>query len=46
MLSRREPYKELGPMHYEERRKAAVIKQSIRKLEALGFTVTVQAAAS
>ena len=46
LLRRKDVYQELGANHYDERRKYAVIKQSIRKLEALGLTVTVEESAA
>ena len=46
MLKRREPYRERGPMHYEQRRRSAVAKQSIRKLESLGYKVSIKEIAS
>lgn len=42
ILKRRQPYIELGPNYYEERKRQTVIKQSIKKLEALGYKVTVE----
>lgn len=45
ILSRRKPYIELGPTYYEERKRETVIKQSIKKLEKLGFKVTVESVA-
>ncbi|MCP3776747.1 IS110 family transposase, partial [Paenibacillus sp. MZ04-78.2] len=45
ILSRRQPYLELGPTYYEERKRDTVIKQSIKKLETLGFKVTVESVA-
>lgn len=42
LLSKRQPYKELGATYFEERKKNAVVKQSIRRLEALGYEVTTQ----
>ena len=41
MLQQRHPYIELGPTYYEERRKDAVKKQSIRKLQSLDMEVSV-----
>ena len=46
MLQRREPYRELGPLYYEQRRRVTVAKQSIRKLESLGYKVSVEEVAS
>lgn len=42
ILKRKQPYIELGPSYYEERKRQTVVKQSIKKLEALGFKVTVE----
>ncbi|MDI6915657.1 MAG: IS110 family transposase [Desulfitobacteriaceae bacterium] len=42
ILKKRQPYIELGPSYYEERKRQTVVKQSIKKLEALGFKVTVE----
>jgi len=42
MLKRKQPYIELGPNYYEERKHETVIKQSIKKLESLGYKVTVE----
>ncbi len=42
LLSKRQPYRELGATYFEERKKDAVVKQSIRRLEALGYKVTIQ----
>ena len=42
LLKRKETYKDLGVNYYEERKKEAVVKQSIKKLEALGLKVTVE----
>jgi len=45
ILKRKQPYIELGPTYYEERKRDAVIKQSVKKLESLGYKVTVQSIA-
>ncbi|MGC4379478.1 IS110 family transposase, partial [Fictibacillus sp. Mic-4] len=45
ILTRKQPYIELGVSYYEERKKDAVIKQSIKKLEALGYKVTIESVA-
>jgi len=42
ILQRRQPYIELGPTYYEERKKDAVVKQAIRKLQSLGMEVIVK----
>jgi transposase len=41
ILKRRQPYIELGPTYYEERKRDVIIKQSIRKLESLGVLISV-----
>ncbi|AIS51950.1 transposase [Thermoanaerobacter kivui] len=39
LLKRKETYSDLGITYYEERKKEAIVKQSIKKLEALGVVV-------
>ncbi len=46
ILKRKQPYIELGPTYYEERKRDVIIKQSIRKLESLGVAITIDATAS
>ncbi|GAX90077.1 IS110 family transposase [Effusibacillus lacus] len=46
ILKRRQPYMELGPTYYEERKRDTIIRQSIKKLESLGLKVTVESAVS
>lgn len=46
ILKRKQPYIELGPTYYEERKRNTIIKQSIRKLESLGVTVSIDSTAS
>jgi len=46
ILKRRQPYIELGPTYYEERKRDTIIRQSIKKLESLGLKVTVESVAS
>jgi transposase len=46
IIKRKQPYMELGPTYYEERKRDVIIKQSIRKLESLGVSVTVDTAVS
>jgi len=45
IIKRKQPYIELGPTYYEERKRDTVIKQSIKKLESLGYKVTVESVA-
>ncbi|GAB6172207.1 IS110 family transposase [Paradesulfitobacterium aromaticivorans] len=42
MLKDDTPYKELGPDFFELRRKAEIVKKSVKRLETLGFTVTIE----
>lgn len=42
MLKSNSPYKELGPDFFELRRKTEIIKKSVKRLEALGFNVTIE----
>jgi transposase len=42
LLKRKQTYIELGPHFYDDRKRHHVVKQAIRKLEALGLTVTVE----
>ena len=46
MLRSNTPYKELGPDFFELRRKAEIVKKSVKKLETLGFTVTIEQSVS
>jgi transposase len=42
MLQDGTPYQDLGPTHFDERDRAAVIRRSVRRLEALGCKVTLE----
>jgi transposase len=44
LLQRREPYQDLGSNYFDERERGAVARQSVRRLERLGFQVTLHAA--
>jgi len=46
ILKRRQPYIELGPNYYEERKRDTNIRQSLKILESLGLKVTVESTAS
>lgn len=41
MLKTNAPYQELGPDFFEQRRKAEIVKKSVKRLEAFGYTVTI-----
>lgn len=41
MLKANAPYHELGPDFFEQRRKNEIIKKSVKRLEAFGYTVTI-----
>lgn len=43
VLTRQQPYQELGSNYFDERDRTIVARQSIRRLEQLGFKVTVEA---
>ncbi|OPY56035.1 MAG: Transposase IS116/IS110/IS902 family protein [Pelotomaculum sp. PtaU1.Bin035] len=45
IIKRKQPFIELGPTYYEEHKRDTVIKQSIKKLESLGYKVTVESVA-
>ena len=45
ILKKREPYKELGVDYFDQRKKDAVVNNAVRRLMALGYKVTVEAAA-
>jgi transposase len=42
LLSRKQPYQDLGSNYFDERDRTQVARQSIRRLEQLGYTVTVE----
>jgi hypothetical protein len=42
LLKDKQNYRELGPHYYEERRREQVAKQALRKLQSLGYTVTME----
>jgi len=43
LLKDKKEYQELDPNYYEERKRIQVTKQAIRKLESLGYKVTIEA---
>jgi hypothetical protein len=45
IIKRKQPYIELGSTYYEERKRDTALKQSINKLESLGYKVTVESVA-
>lgn len=42
MLSRHEPYHDLGGTYFDERKQASVINRLLQRLEKLGFSVTIE----
>lgn len=42
ILKSRQPYKELGANYFDYRKKEAVAKQAIKKLESLGFKINIE----
>lgn len=45
ILKKREPYKELGADYFDQRKKDMVVNNAVKRLAALGYKVTVEAAA-
>lgn len=45
ILKRKQPYIELGPNYYEERKREVIIRHSIKKLESLGCKITIETVA-
>lgn len=43
LLTRNEDYRDLGADYFEKRQQDVIVKQSVRRLENLGFTVTIAA---
>ena len=41
LMTKKETYKELGADYFDKRRKEVIVKQSVRRLESLGFTVSL-----
>jgi transposase len=46
MLSRHEPYRELGANYVDNRRQAYVVDQLTRRIERLGYRVTLEPVAA
>ncbi|MFC6233201.1 transposase [Paenibacillus allorhizosphaerae] len=46
VLTRKEGYKDLGSHYFEQRQQEALMKQAARRLESLGFQVTLSSAVS
>ncbi len=42
MLKSNVPYQELGPGFFEQRRKNEIVNKSVKRLEALGYTVAIE----
>jgi len=42
MLKSNSPYKELGSDFFELRQKNQIVKKTVKRLEALGFNVTIE----
>lgn len=41
MLTRHEPYRDLGVSYFDLRRKDRTVSTAVKKLESLGYTVTI-----
>jgi transposase len=44
VLQRQQPYQDLGSNYFDERERSAIARQSVRRLEQLGFKVTLETA--
>lgn len=44
VLQRQQPYQDLGSNYFDERERSAVVRLSVRRLEQLGFKVTLETA--
>jgi transposase len=44
LIARGTSYEDLGPSHYDERRQQTTINRAVRRIENLGYRVTVEAA--
>ena len=42
VLHRQQPYQDLGSNYFDERERSAIARQSVRRLEQLGFKVTLE----
>ena len=42
VLKRKQPYQDLGSNYFDERDRTMVARQSVRRLEQLGYTVTLE----
>ena len=42
VLNRKQPYQDLGSNYFDERDRTMVARQSVRRLEQLGYTVTLE----
>ncbi len=42
LLTRQEPYRDLGPLYFDERDRQQVERRLVRRLEALGYHVALQ----
>ncbi len=46
MLTRREPYRDLGPDYFGRRNKDALARRMLKRLASLGYTVTLDGTAA
>ncbi len=44
VLSDGQPYQDLGPTHHDERDRSQIVQRTVRRLEKLGFRVTIEPA--
>ena len=46
MLTRHEPYRDLGSDYFDQRNKGALARRLLKRLTSLGYTVTLEGAAA
>ncbi len=46
LLTRQEPYQDLGPRYFEERDRAAIERHAVRRLQSLGYHVSLTPSAA
>ncbi|WP_254866650.1 hypothetical protein [Geobacillus sp. LEMMY01] len=42
VLTRKEPYRELGADYWDQQREAAIVRQTVKRLEGLGYEVKLE----
>ncbi|MED3739864.1 IS110 family transposase, partial [Geobacillus stearothermophilus] len=42
ILTRKEPYRELGADYWDRQREASIVRQTVKRLEGLGYEVKLE----